>query len=101
MFSRRCRRRRLYLPQLLRKRTLKDPCTPLKATRVRRFASLRISPFRLYAIETRKNAAGKVTSYRVAWQTTTKTWKRSFKNAAQADTFRGSLLTAARRVSWG
>ncbi|MEV5892877.1 tyrosine-type recombinase/integrase [Nonomuraea fuscirosea] len=67
---------------------------------------------RVYAIETRKNAAGKVTSYRVAWQTTTKTWKRSFKNAAQADTFRGSLLTAARNgeafstltgepVSWG
>ncbi|GGO67117.1 tyrosine-type recombinase/integrase [Nonomuraea cavernae] len=67
---------------------------------------------RVYAIETRKNAAGKVTSYRVAWQTTTKTWKRSFKNAAQADTFRGSLLTAARSgeafstltgepVSWG
>ncbi|MGW3346291.1 tyrosine-type recombinase/integrase [Nonomuraea rubra] len=67
---------------------------------------------RVYAIETRKNAAGKVTSYRVAWQTTRKTWKRSFKNAAQADTFRGSLLTAARSgeafstltgepVSWG
>jgi integrase len=67
---------------------------------------------RVYAIETRKNAARKVTSYRVAWQTTTKTWKRSFKNAAQADTFRGSLLTAARSgeafstltgepVSWG
>ncbi|MFI6995844.1 tyrosine-type recombinase/integrase [Nonomuraea wenchangensis] len=51
---------------------------------------------RVYAIETRKNAAGKVTSYRVAWQTTTKTWKRSFKLAAQADTFRCALLTAAR-----
>lgn len=51
---------------------------------------------RVYAIEIRKNATGKVTSYRVAWQTTTKTWKRSFKNAAQADTFRGSLLTAPR-----
>ncbi|GGT38385.1 tyrosine-type recombinase/integrase [Nonomuraea spiralis] len=51
---------------------------------------------RVYAIETRKNAAGKVTSYRVAWQTTTKTWKRSFKLVAQADTFRGALLTAAR-----
>lgn len=51
---------------------------------------------RVYAIETRRNAAGNVTSYRVAWQTTTKTWKRSFKLAAQADTFRGALLTAAR-----
>ncbi|MFF4198991.1 tyrosine-type recombinase/integrase [Nonomuraea sp. NPDC001831] len=51
---------------------------------------------RVYAIETRRNAAGKVTSYRVAWQTTTKTWKRTFKLAAQADTFRGALLTAAR-----
>ncbi|GAA2219442.1 hypothetical protein GCM10009850_120730 [Nonomuraea monospora] len=51
---------------------------------------------RVYAIETRKNTDGKVTSYRVAWRTGAQTWKRSFKNIAQADTFRGTLLTAAR-----
>ncbi|WP_219459948.1 tyrosine-type recombinase/integrase [Nonomuraea rhizosphaerae] len=51
---------------------------------------------RVYAIEARRNKDGKVTSYRVAWQIVRKSWKRSFKNIAQADTFRGSLLTAAR-----
>jgi integrase len=51
---------------------------------------------RIYKTEVRKNAAGKVTSYRVEWVTAGKRWKRSFQRSAQADAFRSSLITAAR-----
>jgi site-specific recombinase XerD len=49
---------------------------------------------RIYKIELRK---GKTTaSYHVRWKTGHKTWKAAFRNAAQADSFRSSLLAAAR-----
>ncbi|MEU8104515.1 integrase [Nonomuraea muscovyensis] len=51
---------------------------------------------RVYKTEKRKNKDGKVTSYRVLWQTDGKLWKKPFSNAAQADTYRSALLTAAR-----
>ena len=52
---------------------------------------------KVLTIEKRKNAAGKVTSYRVHWTVDGKRWKESFPNAAQADSFRADLLAAARR----
>lgn len=67
---------------------------------------------RVYKTEVRKNKNGKVTSYRVLWQTAGKLWKRPFQREAQADTYRSSLVMAARNgeafsvltgepVSWG
>jgi len=38
----------------------------------------------------------RVTTYRVRWKVARKTWKTSFRNAAQADSFRSSLVAAAR-----
>ncbi|MGV9386072.1 tyrosine-type recombinase/integrase [Nonomuraea sp. NPDC003707] len=51
---------------------------------------------RVHKTEVRKNAAGKVTSYRVQWSTDGKPWKRTFQKSAQADAYRSKLLTAAR-----
>jgi hypothetical protein len=51
---------------------------------------------RVYAIEQRKNKAGKVTSYRVSWVTDEKQWKESFKTRTLADAHRSALITAAR-----
>ncbi|MEV4457337.1 tyrosine-type recombinase/integrase [Microbispora sp. NPDC049633] len=51
---------------------------------------------RIYKTEIRKNAAGKITSYRVRWTTAGKPWKKSFQKSAQADTYRSNLVTAAR-----
>ncbi|MFB4264609.1 tyrosine-type recombinase/integrase [Nonomuraea sp. GTA35] len=51
---------------------------------------------RVYKTEVRKNAAGKVTSYRVEWITAGKRWKKTFQRSAQADSYRSNLLTAAR-----
>jgi integrase len=51
---------------------------------------------RVYKTEIRKNAAGKVTSYRVEWTTAGKRWKKTFQRSAQADSYRSNLLTAAR-----
>ncbi|MGK5555857.1 tyrosine-type recombinase/integrase [Actinomadura kijaniata] len=68
---------------------------------------------KVFKTEVRKNAKGKITSYRVLWQTDKlPVWKRSFKKAPQADAFRSSLVTAQRNgeafslatgepVSWG
>lgn len=39
----------------------------------------------------------KVRTYKVRWRAGGKTWKESFRNAAQADAFRSELVTAARR----
>lgn len=39
----------------------------------------------------------RVSSYRVRWKTCHQDWRRSFRNAAQADVFRGELLAAARK----
>ncbi|GHH63730.1 integrase [Streptosporangium violaceochromogenes] len=52
---------------------------------------------RVYKIEKRKNKNGKVTSYRVVWQTAGKWWKTSFPKEAQADAYRSSLLIATRK----
>jgi integrase len=45
--------------------------------------------------EERKNAQGKVTSYRVLWTVDGKQFKPSFRNATQAEGFRSELVTAA------
>ncbi|WP_329085082.1 tyrosine-type recombinase/integrase [Actinomadura citrea] len=39
----------------------------------------------------------RVTTYTVRWKVARKTWKEPFRNSAQADSFRSSLLTAARK----
>ena len=39
----------------------------------------------------------KVSTYKVRWKTADKPWKEPFRLAAQADSYRSSLLTAARR----
>ncbi len=49
---------------------------------------------RVYKTETYKGT--KVTTYWVRWKVGGKTWKEPFRNAAQADSFRSSLLAAAR-----
>lgn len=51
---------------------------------------------RVYKTEPRKNAAGKVTSYRVEWVTADKRWRRTFQKSAQADAYRSKLLISAR-----
>ncbi|MEV4080793.1 tyrosine-type recombinase/integrase [Nonomuraea fuscirosea] len=51
---------------------------------------------RVYKTEARKNAAGKVTSYRVEWATAGKRWRSTFQKSAQADAYRSKLLIAAR-----
>jgi integrase len=50
---------------------------------------------RVYRTEVYKGA--KVTTYRVRWKVGGRLWKEGFRNAAQADSFRSSLLTAARK----
>jgi len=49
---------------------------------------------RVYKTGTYKGT--RVTTYWVRWKIDGKTWKEPFRNAAQADSFRSSLLTAAR-----
>jgi len=39
----------------------------------------------------------KVTTYRVRWKTGHRLWREGFRSAALADSFRSSLLTAARK----
>jgi integrase len=39
----------------------------------------------------------RVSSYRVRWKTAGQHWRRTFRNKAQADVFRGELLAAARK----
>jgi integrase len=39
----------------------------------------------------------KVTTYRVRWKAGNREWRQGFRTAAQADSFRSALLTAARR----
>jgi hypothetical protein len=36
-------------------------------------------------------------AYKVRWKTAHRLWKEGFRNAALADSFRSSLLTAARK----
>ena len=49
---------------------------------------------RIYKTEVYKGA--KVTTYKVRWKTDSRSWKAPFRNRAQADSFRSSLLAAAR-----
>ena len=49
---------------------------------------------RVYKTNVRKGRT--VTSYHVRWNTGQKTWKSVFRNGAKADSFRSSLLAAAR-----
>jgi hypothetical protein len=50
---------------------------------------------RVYRTEVYKGAT--VTTYKVRWKTDRRLWKKGFRNAALADSFRSSLLTAARK----
>jgi hypothetical protein len=50
---------------------------------------------RVYRTEVYKGI--KVTSYRVRWKAGHRLWREGFRNAALADSFRSSLLTAARK----
>jgi site-specific recombinase XerC len=50
---------------------------------------------RVYKTEMYKGA--QVTTYKVRWKTGRRLWKEGFRNAALADSFRSSLLTAARK----
>lgn len=52
---------------------------------------------RIWKIQTRKNARGTITSYRVRWDVDGKEFHESFKVRAQADSFRADLLSAQRR----
>jgi hypothetical protein len=50
---------------------------------------------RVYRTEEYKGV--KVTSYRVRWKVGHQQWREGFRTAAQADSFRSALLTAARK----
>jgi integrase len=50
---------------------------------------------RIYKTEVYRGA--RVSSYRVRWKTGQQDWRRTFRNAAQADVFRAELLAAARK----
>jgi hypothetical protein len=50
---------------------------------------------RVYRTDVYKGA--KVTTYRVRWKAGHRLWQEGFRNAALADSFRSSLLTAARK----
>lgn len=52
---------------------------------------------RIWSIQARKNKLGKVTSYRVRWGVGKEDRSESFKNKAQAESFRADLLSAARK----
>ncbi|QGK70724.1 tyrosine-type recombinase/integrase [Allosaccharopolyspora coralli] len=52
---------------------------------------------RIWKIQTRKNKQGKITSYRVRWEVQRSDHSESFKNKAQAESFRADLLRAARK----
>ena len=50
---------------------------------------------RVYRTEVYKGA--EVTTYWVRWKVGARLWKEAFRTAAQADSFRSALLTAARK----
>jgi len=50
---------------------------------------------RIYQTEVYKGI--KVTTYRVRWKAGNREWRQGFRTAAQADSFRSALMTAARR----
>lgn len=51
---------------------------------------------RIWTTRIRKNAKGKVTSYQVRWEVDGCPKGQSFKNSAQADSFRSDLVSAAK-----
>jgi hypothetical protein len=50
---------------------------------------------RVYKTEVYKGS--RVTTYKVRWKVGRRLWKEAFRTAAQADSFRSALLTAARK----
>ena len=50
---------------------------------------------RVYRTEVYKGS--EVTTYKVRWKVGARLWKEGFRTAAQADSFRSALLTAARK----
>src|SRR5215469_4297678 len=50
---------------------------------------------RVYKTEVYKGS--RVTTYKVRWKVGGRLWKEAFRTAAQADSFRSALLTAARK----
>ncbi|WP_017974407.1 tyrosine-type recombinase/integrase [Actinopolyspora halophila] len=52
---------------------------------------------RVWQLKVRKNSRGKVTSYGVRWIVATEEFYESFKNKAQAESFRSDLVSAARK----
>jgi hypothetical protein len=50
---------------------------------------------RVYQTEVYKGV--KVTTYRVRWKADKRLWREGFRTAAQADSFRSALMTAARK----
>jgi integrase len=51
----------------------------------------------VHTVERRRNAKGVIISYRVSWRVDDEVWKRTFRTAAHAESFRSELLSAARR----
>ena len=51
---------------------------------------------RVYRTEVYRGS--EVTTYKVRWKVGGRLWKEGFRNAAQADSFRSALLTAARKA---
>ena len=48
------------------------------------------------SIEPRRGSKGKIVSYRVTWRLTNRVWQKTFETKSQAESYRASLLTAAR-----
>jgi len=52
---------------------------------------------RIWKLDERRNARGKVTSYRVRWHVENRLHTKSFRTHAHADSFRSELLAASRK----
>jgi len=52
---------------------------------------------RIYKTEVYRGS--RVTTHKVRWKTSDKTWKRPFRTAAQADVFRAAASNSARNTS--
>jgi hypothetical protein len=53
---------------------------------------------RVYGIERRKNAAGKIITYRVLWRVAGTLFRETYKKKAQADSFRSELVAAVNKA---
>ena len=47
-------------------------------------------------VEPRRGTKGTIVSYRVTWRVSRKVWRKTFETKKQADSYRASLLSAAR-----